>query len=204
TSICERRNSGVTIWPGSRASHSLKISSGGSMASSRVLRSTSRYSSSIPMVNVGSRMLIPHPSPFRAISAGLDPDQRQPVQRIRHDRSPALRPLMGVDQILANLDGDMRQAALRAMLIHRIAERLARRIGLVIADDKGAVLAKDLQKRRGKARILIPEHADMPRPFKVVHDRREAVHGEKDGRCPRRFLFLDQLEKRAVIGIKPA
>src|SRR6266446_1469085 len=52
TSICERRNSGLTC-PASNVSHSASISGGGSLTTSRVARSTRKYSSSMPIVNSG-------------------------------------------------------------------------------------------------------------------------------------------------------
>src|SRR5438309_9782429 len=51
-SICERKNSGLT-WAPSSASNSVSIAAGGSPTTSRVARSTRKYSSSMPRVNSG-------------------------------------------------------------------------------------------------------------------------------------------------------
>src|SRR5210317_943308 len=56
-SICERNNSDVT-WAPQRSSHSVMRLCGGSTTRLRVSLSTSRYSSSMPIVNGGLPLLI--------------------------------------------------------------------------------------------------------------------------------------------------
>src|SRR3546814_3736849 len=60
-----------------------------------------------------------------------------------------------------------------------IAVAVGAGIGLVVADGE-AFCAQALHQRSRKARIAVPQHADLPRPRDAVHDRREGVHGRSE------------------------
>src|SRR6056297_190130 len=123
TSICERRNSGLT-WPRASisCSQSSIIDSGMSVTRSRVLRSTSRYSSSTPIVKLGSLAFIPWLPKFpiqRLVGQDL-------LEHLSENARPAGNALGVIDEVLADLDGNMGQAAALRVVVHRVVRgRLA-------------------------------------------------------------------------------
>src|SRR3981081_1667663 len=90
--------------------------------------------------------------------------------------SPRARSLRRIDQVLAHFQRAMRQRPRLGVGGERVFVRITRRIGLVVADDKRRIAPQFGEQRLGQARIVIPEHADMPGPLEAVHLRREAVH----------------------------
>src|SRR5579875_370929 len=92
-------------------------------SSVRVLASIS-MTVSFDLLSMGSRRSDCH------IEAGRRKDR---LQDARQKLGPLLGPRGAGNQVLAQLDRDMGQAALPGMMALGVADRLARRIGLVVA-----------------------------------------------------------------------
>jgi len=87
--------------------------------------------------------------------------------------------LSGLDQILSNLNLDMRNSALLAVHRYREISGIADRIGFVDAYADTLVLADEGCKISGKSRISVEEQAYMPGSADAFEDRGEAVHGDQ-------------------------
>src|SRR6266540_4185567 len=99
-----------------------------------------------------------------------DPELQTSGQRLGHGgaygrRQPAAPGARGVgrrDEILAHFQRAMRQLAGPRMGIERVFIRGTRRVRLVVADHQLGIAAQLGQQRLGQARIVVPQHADMP------------------------------------------
>src|SRR5579883_350804 len=112
-----------------------------------------------------------------AIERAVAEDGRK---RLRDACRPFRDTVMGVDQVLADLERHMGIAGRLGVMRHGEAARLlARRIGLVVADDDARLAAQRLEQRHGDPAILVPEHADMPRTLDTAKDRRAAMHRDE-------------------------
>ena len=67
------------------------------------------------------------------------------------------------------------------VLEHGVAAQRAV-IGLIVADDEVLVLGQHVDQRPRHPVVQIPEDADMPGPLPALHDRREGMHREDEGR----------------------
>ena len=106
--------------------------------------------------------------------------RRQPV-------APGARGVRRVDQVLAHFEGAMGELAGPGMGIERVFVRRARRIGLVVADHQRGIAPQLGEQRLGQARIVVPQHADMPGALETVHLRGEGMSSpaaQPDGRPP--------------------
>ena len=100
-------------------------------------------------------------------------------QQAREQRSPGALPLVASDQVLADLDRHMMQAAPFAMHRDGVIRRIVDVVGFVVADDEVALLVSAAPEEMGETRIAIVEHASMPGPRHAHEDRREAVHRDQ-------------------------
>ena len=70
----------------------------------------------------------------------------------------------------------------RGVELLREVEMVSGRIGLVITDDDSRVGAQGFDERPRHARVLVPEHTNVPGPRATVQPGREAVDGREDRR----------------------
>ena len=89
------------------------------------------------------------------------PDDLNVVTRQRFGKGrgksfrPVYRVFRGIDQILAQFDQHMRQAAQSAVLVHCVACQRSV-IGFVVADVQRAILLQSCKQASGQPRIRIP------------------------------------------------
>ena len=88
------------------------------------------------------------------------------------------------DQVLPDLELDMRKPAPFAVIDDGVVGHVADRVGFVVADDEIAFSPEQPKSGAGDARVAVVEHADMPRPRHVQEDGREAVHRDEHGGRP--------------------
>src|SRR5439155_6248684 len=129
--------------------------------------STSRYSSSMPIVKEGSLIVLSALEAFDAVEVRTRENRGE---RGGKGVRPLRRPGRRVDEVLADLHRGVRQPGRLGVGADRIAGGLARRIRLVVADDAARVGGGKLGDERDRhARVLVPQHADMPGPDETVH-----------------------------------
>ena len=64
---------------------------------------------------------------------------------------------------------------------HRVVAGAAHRIRFIVTHHQVAFLAQCLQQGMGEARVLVVQHAGMPRSLRAIHRRSEAVHHHQQG-----------------------
>src|SRR5690606_33027782 len=128
TSIWQRRNSELT-WPAIALSQSASSRDGGSLTRSRVSRSTRRYSSSMPTVKAGSASIGSVPRDLERCRL-----RQQLAEHAAQPLGPFLGAVMCIDEVLAQLDQHVGQAAVVAVDVDGVAVEVASRVGLVVAD----------------------------------------------------------------------
>ncbi|KAG1437311.1 hypothetical protein G6F57_020302 [Rhizopus arrhizus] len=110
--------------------------------------------------------------------------QQLRLQRAEDPRQP-LRPCLlsgGIgNQVLADFQLHVHQAAAFAMHRHCVVAGAAHRVRLVVAHHQVAFVAQRLQQCMRKSRVLVVQHAGLPRPLHAVHHRGEAVHHHQQG-----------------------
>ena len=166
-------------------------------SSVRVLSSIARLHQQAGLIVGCARRGLPDPS---ASADRVAPRQDRRERRGKPRRPSAAAPAVVGDQVLAQLDRDMRQAARHRVMAHRVAGRLARRIGLVVADHERGIGAQRCQQRHRNARVVVPQDADMPRPRLAAHRRREAVDRQHRRRHAAREPRREPVVDRGVIG----
>src|SRR6516165_3514654 len=87
-----------------------------------------------------------------------------------------------LDEILADLDQRMRQAAPFAMYRNSVIRGVADDVWRVITDEKIVIGIKQRQQRTCETRIAVVKHASMPRATYSFEHRREAVQRDQSGR----------------------
>ena len=101
-------------------------------------------------------------------------------------------------EILPDFDQRARQSAPGRMLVHAVADQRAV-IGLVVAHFE-IFGAQRLDQGPGEARILVPQHADLPRPRAALETGREGMNPEKRGDQTARLRRVDQPGAGAPVG----
>src|SRR5919106_1706171 len=90
------------------------------------------------------------------------------AERSAQDRGEALGPGAGarlrVDQVLAQLEGHVRQARTPRVERDRVADRIAARIGLVVADPKVPLTAQAIEHGCRQPVVLVPQYRNLPGP----------------------------------------
>ena len=86
-----------------------------------------------------------------------------------------------LDQVLSNLDGSAGESGGTAMKVDRVGD-IASRIRLIVADMEVAGGAQGLDQRHSKARVSVPQDADIPFPLFAAEGRREGVDGQQGRR----------------------
>ena len=123
--------------------------------------------------------------------------------RMRASRSAhCCWPDLVADQVLADFDAGVDQAAHLAMHGDGVVGRIAHRIGFVVADHQIALGAQLLQQQRRQRAVAVIERADVPGPRDAGIDRREAVQRHQHRRLSAMQPRLDDLVDAAVIGIE--
>ena len=102
------------------------------------------------------------------------------------------------DQILAELDEGMRQAAQRPVAIKRIALELAG-IRNIVANLDVRDGAQAFEQSERQSRVLVPQHADRPRARHALPGLGEAVHRDKHRRFAGGDRRIDGLLDRRVV-----
>src|SRR5581483_4354804 len=102
------------------------------------------------------------------------------------------------DQVLADLDLDMGQAAPLAMDRDGVVGEVADTIGLVVADDEVALALEEVEEDAGVAGITVIEAADVPLPADALENRREGMHRDEHRRLPARLPPVELLGKAAM------
>src|SRR5215831_1082356 len=72
-------------------------------------------------------------------------------QRRREERRQALLPLLVVDEVLADLDAGVRNAATLAVHRNAIVALIAGRVRLIVADDEPGLAAQAVAQQMGEA-----------------------------------------------------
>ena len=109
----------------------------------------------------------------------------------RETLGPLALPGFVGDEVLPNLDLDMRQAAPLAVDGDRIIGAVGDRVRLVVADDPRAFCADQLEQHVREPRVAVVEHADVPWPREIMENRREAVHRDQHGRFDTRAAAVE-------------
>lgn len=100
-------------------------------------------------------------------------------QQPRENAGPFSLPAVVGDEVLADFDQRVRQAA--ALAVHRdgVVGRVADEIWLVIADDEIGHLAQEREQAMGQAHIAIVKERNMPRARDAFEHGRKAVQGDQ-------------------------
>ena len=106
------------------------------------------------------------------------------------------------DEVLPDLDLDVRKTALFTVLDDGVVGQIAGGVGFVFPDDEIAFTPERLEERPGHARVAVVEHADMPRARHVHEHGREAVHRHEDRREPHRFALVEGPSDFVVVRVK--
>ncbi len=143
-------------------------------------------------MRVGSRIELPD---FPACAA-----VRNAAQDGRQTSGPFH--LAGVirDQVLPQLQENMRQSATRAMPVHGIVFQSAV-IRLVVSDDKTILGSQPAQHGFARTRIQIPQNRCMPGPGHTAPAGREAVNRHDDRRRGNIDHRIERLIDESVIGL---
>ncbi len=96
-------------------------------------------------------------------------------QETREPLGPGGLPCRFGDQILADLDLDMRQAAALAVDRDGVVGQVGDPVGLVLADEELAFGAQQVGQGVSEPGIAVEQHADMPRARHAPEDRGKAV-----------------------------
>ena len=102
--------------------------------------------------------------------------------------SPAQRrcPCIVGDQVVADLEQQMRHAAALAMDRDRVVGQVVDEVGLVVRSmHPGLRGSEGGEEKHGEAAVAVGQGAGVPRPFRPAgQPRREAVDGDEDRRRP--------------------
>ena len=99
----------------------------------------------------------------------------------RAKRPPSGTGLRVGDQVLADFDLDMRQAALVAVGGDAVVAVFGERIGRVVADDEVGFPAQQVQQDAGESRVLVVQQADLHGAAFAFEGRGETVHRDQHG-----------------------
>src|SRR5688500_9741535 len=112
---------------------------------------------------------MPAPSSWRRLESNLMQGgiAQHVLEHAMQDARPLLLPTFIGDQVLADLEQRMREAQRFGMSLDGIAMAIAARVGLIVADHEVRLVGETPHQRHWHARVLVPQHADMPGPLEA-------------------------------------
>src|ERR1051325_72469 len=123
-------------------------------------------------------------------------------QESRQARGPSGLARRIDDQILADLDLDMRQPTLFAMHRHGVIAEIADGVGFVVADAEIALAAQQIEHNVRQPCVPVVEDADFDDAGDALEYRRKAVHRNQQGTPTAGAPRFQQLLDAVVIWLK--
>ena len=104
------------------------------------------------------------------------------------------------EQVLADFDLDMREAAPLAMHRYGVVGQVADPVRLVFADDEIGLAAQQLRKSVRQTGIAVEQDGHMPRPRDPFEYRSKAVQRHQDRLAARRCAAVERGGDRIMVG----